>query len=112
MFNSRLKKIYSFDVVSENILREILDALKDLTVSYEQVHAILPLLSDIRKHGDNLLLKRKFYHAILFPDSEQRLTNKIVRLQQAENFIKSLSRQENEGRRRPFPSMLKKAGSQ
>jgi hypothetical protein len=111
IFNNRLHKIYSFELISENILDDILDAIKDLQCSYEQVHAILPLLSDIRKHGDKLIEKRKFYHSILFPDSEQRLSNKIIRLHQAENFIKSLSKQEQEGRQCPFPAILKKAGT-
>lgn len=112
LFHNRLKLIYSFDNLSENILRDILEALKDLNSSYEQVHAILPLLSDVRKHGDKLLEQRKFYHSILFPDSEQRLTNKIHRLQQVENFIKSLSRHQGVSRDYILASTLRKAGTQ
>lgn len=91
--HSRLKRITNFEKISENILHDILEALKDLNSAYEQVHALLPLLADIRKHGQRLEQQRKFYHSFLFSDTEQRLTNKIDRLHDVENFIKSLSRE-------------------
>ena len=111
LFNNRLNRINSFENISENILRDILDALKDLNCSHEQVHAILPLLLDIRKHGDRLMAQRKFYHRTFFPDSEQRLINKIRRLHQVENFIKSLSRHQKESRNPISTPVLRKAGS-
>ena len=92
-------------------MHDILEALKDLNSTYEQVHAILPLLSDIRKYGEKLLAERKFYHSLVFADSEQRLTNKIHRLHHVENFIKSLSRDQGESRNEVLASILRKARS-
>jgi len=110
LFNNRLSQVNSFEGLSENILFDILEALKDLNGSYEQVHAILPLLSDIRKYGDRLMAQRKFYHTIFFPDNEQRLTTKISRLYKVENFIKSLSRHQRESQKPNLASVLRKEG--
>jgi hypothetical protein len=89
----RLKRITNFEKLSENILHDILDALKDFNCANEQVHALLPLLADIRKHGQRLVKQRKFYHSYLFAGTEQRLTDKIIRLHDVEIFIKSLSKE-------------------
>lgn len=108
LFNNRLSRIYSFENLSENILQDILEALKELNNTYEQVHAILPLLTDVRKHGERLLQQRRFYHTLFFPDSEQRLANKTRRLHQVENFIKSFSIR-NQGADQFLTSDLRKA---
>lgn len=110
LFNNRLSRIRTFENISENILRDILEALKELNGSYEQVYAITPLLFDIRKYGEQLLAQRRFYHRIFFPDSEQRLTYKIRRLHQAENFIKCLSGNQRKGRNNVSTSVLRKVG--
>lgn len=105
-----MNKISLFIDLSEKILRDILEALKDQNCSYEQVHALLPLLSDIRKHGDNIMAQRKFYHSVLFPDSELKLIKKIHRLRNVEKFIKTLSKEERVLRKNHLSKAFKKRG--
>jgi hypothetical protein len=92
MYNNRLNKINNFLVISENILIDILESLKENNGNYEQVYALFPLLVDTRKYGENLAKQRKFYHLYFYYDKEIYLLNKIDRLNKVEKFIKSISK--------------------
>ncbi len=92
-FCNRLIKTNAFEHLAKAVIRDILEAAHDTNGSREQVQALLPLLSDVKKQGKRLVQQRKFYHFLLFPDAEKRLLAKVGTVCQVENFLKSLPRQ-------------------
>ena len=85
----RFRRISSFEALAESILEDISEAHRNQVSAPGQVVAILPLLRDIRRHGERLVLGQKFYHRVLFPRRELQLENRVVRLYQMENRLMS-----------------------
>ncbi|KAB8030828.1 hypothetical protein [Fluviispira multicolorata] len=74
---------------------DILEALKNGDHSHEQAIALLPLLLDIRKIGEQLIRQQSFFHTFLFPIGEKRLKPRVERLIHVEKLLKSLPRKDS-----------------
>ncbi len=92
LFNKRVQRVKNFENLSERILLDILEALKNGENSHEQAIALLPLLLDIRKIGEQLIRQQNFFHTFLFPMLENRLKPRLERLIHVEKLLKSLPR--------------------
>ncbi|MBX9704500.1 MAG: hypothetical protein K2X39_10140 [Silvanigrellaceae bacterium] len=88
----RYEKLKQFSSISNCVIEDISAAINESQI--DQAYALLPLLLDVKKVGENLANKQFFFHILLFPKLERSIKPQIQRLIRIEKLIKSYPKSE------------------
>jgi hypothetical protein len=88
----RPSRLRQFEVMAQGVLRDVGSALIEAPCQAPEVRSLLPIVCEVRRHGEVLLRTRGPFGRLLWPAREWRLAPLVRDLARIEDVLRALPR--------------------